>query len=388
MYKSSFLILVLILLLFISPILQFFLITDSFTVGTVIVASLINVIYPVIVNNLNINKRLFYILFYLFFFLILHSLILAVLNIEFDFYRAIGSILILLWLCISSYFISDLLLRISAESVRKIANNVFYVFLIIFVASRFNIVGSSVHDKPIFPFNEPSHFALFFLPFIYFKTLSGKNALLHLSIGLFLAILLQNMTLLIGVALLLLLVYRSKAILPLAGLFFLYIGYLNSDLTYFTERTELSLDSNNLSVLVFLQGWELAINGLIKSYGFGIGFQQLGIVKVPSEATYKINVLLGREANITDAGLTAAKIIAELGVFGILMILIYLKKFIYLALRISNYKDNRLIFICSIYLSFIIELFVRGIGYFNPTIVLVFMTIFLFTRLDNENNLR
>lgn len=387
MINSIFFLIILASLIFISPILQFFSITDSFTVGTIIVSSVINMIYPIVTNNLNISKKNFYIFFNVFFFLMVHSLILAFFNYEFDIYRAIGSILILLWISISCYFLGDLFLKISTNSLNKILNTCFYIFLVIFIASRFNIISSSIHEKPIFPFNEPSHFALFFLPFIYYKALSSKNPLLYFIIGITFSIILQNMTLLIGIILLLLLIYKAKAFLPLLGLVLLYIGYLNLDLTYFSERTELNLESNNLSVLVFLQGWELAINGLIKSYGFGIGFQQLGIINIPSEATYKIDILLGREANITDAGLTAAKLIAELGIFGIILIVAYLKQFVHLAFRITNYKDNRIIFLCSIYFSFIIELFVRGIGYFNPTIILILTSIFIFARFKDENRI-
>ena len=110
------------------------------------------------------------------------------------------------------------------------------------------------------------------------------------------------------------------------------------DLTYFSDRLKLTTDSDNLSVLVFVQGWQLAYNSLKETYGLGIGIQQLGFVKVETEAGDTIIRLLGRNVNDTDAGLTFGKIVSEFGLLGVFLIIIYLKYFYKIYIKISTIK--------------------------------------------------
>lgn len=258
-----------------------------------------------------------------------------------------------------------------------------------FVGSFFPSIQNINNTKPIIPYNEPSHYALFFMPFLYYKTFTAntQKKIIYIIIGGFIALFLKNFTLLVGVALCIILNFRKKSIIILVVTGLLMFFYL--DLTYFSDRLKLTTDSDNLSVLVFVQGWQLAYNSLKETYGLGIGIQQLGFVKVETEAGDTIIRLLGRNVNDTDAGLTFGKIVSEFGLLGVFLIIIYLKYFYKIYIKISTIKNKNILFACSIYFAFSLDIFIRGIGYFNTPFLLFFTAIFILKNyFKHENNLR
>jgi len=144
------------------------------------------------------------------------------------------------------------------------------------------------------------------------------------------------------------------------------------DASYFLSRLSLSLTSSNSSVLVFLSGWERAYLGFFDSFGFGVGFQEIGIVGPQGELQkilIKIHNNPGKGLNWNDGGSLAPKIITEFGLLGIMSILLYC----YFAIRIlmmfflNKIKESKNIFFFGAYLIFSIELFIRSVGYFSLT---------------------
>ena len=160
-----------------------------------------------------------------------------------------------------------------------------------------------------------------------------------------------------------------------------------SNTDYFTERANLSLESNNTTALVYLQGVDYAEKALTNTNGMGLGFQMMGTQK-SSEVTDKLISLVGSGdgggVNRLDGGFLAAKIITEFGVLGIGLLLIYLfsfcKSLLYLR-YITRYgigKENVYLSIShSIFCTFIVEIFVRGVGYFSPGVVIFLVSYFL-----------
>jgi hypothetical protein len=72
---------------------------------------------------------------------------------------------------------------------------------------------------------------------------------------------------------------------------------------------------------------------------------------------------------LRDGASLAAKVIAELGLLGIVLILLYLKHFIFISLKLikrSIIKPFELYF-SSVFVMYSIELFIRGTGYFSST---------------------
>jgi hypothetical protein len=129
-------------------------------------------------------------------------------------------------------------------------------------------------------------------------------------------------------------------------------------------------------MLAFLADWHEAYLNTIKTYGFGIGFQQLGILGERSFLKDLIFLASGAiEWDIKfESFLVAPKLISEFGIFSLIFFILYIKTFFkglsYLLESISlapskiNYKS--LLMVCF-FVSFAINLFIRGTGYFTPS---------------------
>jgi hypothetical protein len=207
----------------------------------------------------------------------------------------------------------------------------------------------------------------------------GRARLLIAVVGLALALGLQSLTLMVATLLALMLVARSAAVSALAGLGAAAIAAGAAG--YFIERLTFTPDSDNASVLVWLQGWESAAYALAQTSGLGIGFQQLGIVTVTGTVTDKILTLLGASLNDRDGGILAAKLVAEFGVFGIAALLAYCVAFArsFMKLRSCALAGGVLpaaaVFRLSAVVMLSIELFVRGIGYFSPATFFAYVAV-------------
>ena len=332
-------------------------------------------------------------IFFLFVFLMYLFLVLGIRN-EFNVKAVALIFLLIFFLFVAKYFSRKV---ISDNTFNK--KNTAYVFLTLVFFLTVSFMSDSYfskliyeRSKGVFPFGEPSNFSLFFGPFflLYFCQLSSnpKRFLVILAVA-SLAASVQSMTLLIYIVLALSLIIRLSLIsflifIPTSifGIFFI----LNDP--YFLTRIILSPDSDNLTVLVYLQGLFAAYNALIDTNGFGLGFQMLG-TQPPSEISYKIMTILnqgqgGIGLNRQDGGFVAAKLIAELGVLGIFLLLYYIFLFfcVFFKLRRVIYRHQRLeasylFSLVFIYASFV-EVFVRGTGYFSPSLFLFFVAFFVF----------
>jgi hypothetical protein len=145
------------------------------------------------------------------------------------------------------------------------------------------------------------------------------------------------------------------------------------DLSYYGERLYLSSESSNLSTLVFLQGWENAVHNFIETHGFGVGFQQFGIAGTTGEVTQRIaRMLNGSTINLMDGGTTGSKLIGEFGIMGVLLVAAFVVaagrgiRFIRAEQALPPARrDVRRIFFCSLIATYLFELFIRGVGYFD-----------------------
>ena len=155
---------------------------------------------------------------------------------------------------------------------------------------------------------------------------------------------------------------------------------------YFVERLDFSLFSNSISSLVYRQGWELAADAAYRTFGWGIGFQQLGFVAFFSPAADVLLQILLDDTNLRDGGFLAAKILSELGVFGALLLLAYFTSALRSALFLRKYAVSGATeattepaeffarsFICGVSLEFL----VRGLGYFSGSILIYISSIVL-----------
>jgi len=233
--------------------------------------------------------------------------------------------------------------------------------------------------KPAFFFNEPSHYALAFLPFLLLMCITSniRSRLICIISSVVLGLLYQSLTLLIGCALISVLtipIHKFLFLLMVCGLIAFIFGV---DADYYFQRVKLVDElSINLSNLVFFSGWERAVSSFYYSFGLGLGFQQFGIIEDQGEIMAIINMLThDANINVLDGGSVAPKLIGEFGIFGIIMIICYLRLFIKTFTRIraqiqtgKHYTANYyyLFSLCSV-IMYSIDLFVRGTGYFSST---------------------
>lgn len=236
-------------------------------------------------------------------------------------------------------------------------------------------------SKPTFPYTEPS-FLGFSMPAVLIFTMARSAVPIRVAVlGVFLALgyLLSNFTIIAACAL------AAIVTLPLswfaAGVGVILASLASLDLTYYTERLDFDwANSTNLSSLVYVQGWQMLQEALSRSFGLGVGFQQLGIVYTNVPASYRINMILGYDLNLQDGGFIFSKIVSEFGIVGLCIVASYLyvaaKSFI--ALRtlllrpaLSSSVSDGEVFAMACVTGYVIELMVRGTNYFTGTFVLM-----------------
>lgn len=249
--------------------------------------------------------------------------------------------------------------------------------------SKIDVFGTGL-AKPTFIYLEPSHFALVAAPFIsyYCLTTTKFKGMLVLFFVVFWAGYIQNFTMLLAALIAFILSTRRNLILSLstlllfASLLFMFID--EGSRSYFNDRLSFSSSSTNLSVLVLYQGWENAIKTLAQRSWLGGGFQQFGIVTLTGEAGIKIHQLLGFDINQFDGGSTAPKIIGEFGVFGLMMIIFYFISFIvsFRKIRSRSIESKKEIFASVVIITSVLEFFVRGVGYFSPSLFMLAVSVF------------
>lgn len=237
--------------------------------------------------------------------------------------------------------------------------------------------------KPVGLFSEPSHFALVLAPLLAYACVV-KIRFCRWMLGLFFAwgLAIQNLTTLLVVVLCVVLMAKLNWRIIFVP-FIIALGLVFIDVDYFLSRLIISSDSDNQSVLVLLQGWESALMMIDRTSGWGGGFQQFGFMDAVGDIGDKI-ALSGEDGlNRFDGGSTASKIVGEFGFFGVLFLFLYVIQFFRLIPLLRNvelsFESGGGVFLKVCFLTFFIELFVRGVGYFSPTCFLVLAAMMRFT---------
>ncbi len=231
--------------------------------------------------------------------------------------------------------------------------------------------------QPVFPFTEPSHFALVFAPLLAHACFSynGVRRYAWLAIGLALALALQSLSLVVVTILIagICLPWWQLATGIMAALSMIELF----DTKYYTDRLDFGAHTTNQSALVYLQGWELATDAFARTSGWGIGFQQLGLGTFNSPSADALFRLYRLEANLYDGGFVAAKMASEFGVFGLISIVFFTIFSARIAIslrrhiRLRSYIPDGTIFSLSIIVCYSIDMFVRGLGYFSASSTLL-----------------
>lgn len=269
--------------------------------------------------------------------------------------------------------------------VAKDLNRAYVIVAVVGIASLVfpvDVLSYAHFPKPVFPFSEPSHYALAYgqIAAMVFPFLSKRRRFLVIFIGFGLGALFPNLTILVT-ALLLLALVASYRLLLAAVLFIALVFYLNINseaafLNYITSRVGVG-GERNISGLVYLQGWQSIYSALSSTGLLGIGFQNLGNEPL-TDAGISIMAMNDDSAlNRSDGGFLLAKFVGEFGVIGLVVSAIYIyfvtKAFsVFRKLSKADFSPEvavTMIPVTVLYIS-IIEVLVRGVGYFSPSILI------------------
>lgn len=318
--------------------------------------------------------------------LFIHGVVVDLWYGDVNFGRLEGSCVALLIMMIAAYFIAQRLLAVTPRTLTRIAD---FAFLVLSIFGFSAVAGlpsvNNSFQKPVIVFSEPSHFSFVYLPVLIFTvaTTTRRRQFLYLSSGFFLGAALQNLTVLVGILGASCLILSRTQILLLLAAVALGAGVLALDLSYYTDRLLLSSDSDNLSTLVYLQGWQRAWLNIVETGGWGVGFQQFGFVGSLGDVLEKIvSISHGTALNLYDGGSTGSKLIAELGAVGVLLLMMFLRlvargaSFIRRAQSLPiKQRDVRSIFFYSFIIAYASEVLIRGTGYLSPSCTLVLASL-------------
>ncbi|EOY8403413.1 hypothetical protein V5K10_000260 [Enterobacter asburiae] len=383
------------MVIFLPSLLMIFFHQSSFTIG-IVISSLVIILSRALLNKKRMALKhsdvtILSLLVFSFLFIIVHFMLINVFYSDDlaqpDFSKFILSFFFAIIIAVAAYVVKN---SINDASNFDIHSTIVFLMAVILLngvisLSRIDFFNTGL-EKPTFLFQEPSHFALVCAPFlIYFSFANIRNNLrlgMLLVFGLWGAYI-QNFTMIVAV--MLAYIITAKHLLPAFIVFCIcaipvYV-FIESDLfIYYRERLDLSSDTNNLSALVLMQGWENAFLTL-RQCPLGAGFQQYGISTVYGDISNKIFAMINIYINQFDGGATAPKIIGEFGIFGIIIVATYLigwLKVFNSARRNRFTAGTKSLLFYSLYLASILEFFIRGAGYFTPGMFFLTVSILYF----------
>lgn len=373
---------------------------ESHALGLIIGLLPIAIISIISRNSFKISKALFFwILFLLYFVLISFYFSMNFYGTENYFSngaipRFILSFGFLICILLAALQLEDYVSKLNEYQFSKIVNRTYTFLLWVGFCSLPMHYFDVVSRKQMVVFSEPSHFALVFSPFYFYKIITSKNIYTHICMCLFLGFALQNMTLLFICLMGYLLSFKKYNFyfvflsIVSASTFIYVLIYFSESFAFITQRLALTSDSENLSVLILLSGYERAYLTLIDSNGLGVGFQQMGLVGPLGQIQESIKDIAGDYMNILDGGALLPKLVVEFGVSAILFILVYVFYFykVLNTVRLRKYKSPRDIFYHLTFLSLIVLLFVRATAYFTPSVFIFCVALIGLFRLKKEES--
>jgi len=323
---------------------------------------------------------------------------------------------ILLGVFLSSLIIFDYFNQTSFIKIVGFYKIVFFTLVVLGWISYFydiKLFNYFRYPNNVFPFQEPSHFALAIgnisLPLLVF-TGFFLNIFIILNL-ITLSLLFPSTVLLIYSFLGIIIFFFKKRINLLFKIliffsFLLFIFQINFDgelFDYFFYRVNPSLSSDqiyNMTNLTYKQGWEFIYINLINTNFLGIGFQMMGSNKMILGDIYRIILNIyptNYGQNLADGSFVMSKFITEYGFIAIIISFFYfmfILKFIIkfnskiskIGLRLTDddEKSKKIFFSELIIFSYFVNFFIRGINYFTPQLIVVFAAIILISHLQKK----
>lgn len=310
-----------------------------------------------------------------------------------EIYRSVLSIVLLYFTFLLGVLLFNYIYKINEEHLHSGIKFSYKLLLIILISSITLQELGLIQGKSMILFKEPSHFMLVYMPIllysVYFST--SKNRFFQLIINIMGFLLIENLIAFVGLGIIFtVLFWREKKII-LAVPFIVALPFVLPNIerfSYYIDRLSISIYSNNLSVLVWISGWERAYLSLFQSVGLGVGFQRMGFVGDKGIAMQKIfEIMNGQYINLYDGGSLAPKLVNELGFLGIIIVILYV---VYLIKVLNFLKSNKNkskidFFLSFVFIMFSIQIFFRGVGYFAPATLFFSSSVYWVSRVVVRN---
>lgn len=322
----------------------------------------------------------FYLGIFVFFFV--NFILGLVFNSNFNFFRFISSYLLLSLELFVAFVYGILLNNLSNKKLDLFLKNISISMLALGLIVCFYWTFFPHNAKEMIFFTEPSHYSVIFSPFIvYFIISSNKiKSFMFSMILLLVAAYIENLTLLFPVAIAVFILDKKIFIIS-TSIFVLLVSVIGAGFgDYISQRYGgvTSGESQNISSLVYLQGWDYIFSSIKQFNGLGIGFQQLGEIRINSDSQ-DILEYMGYPLNQNDGAFFFSKFFVEFGWIGLFVVIIILCDILLFSFKMSKFRTERQylnIFIGTTYLGFIIPLFVRNSSYFNAAIFIFIVAFF------------
>jgi len=305
-----------------------------------------------------------------------------------DLGRALAGLILLFLMLLASAAMAEILLNLPDN---RVDADIKSLAIVMFVVALIGLVGlgpppliGEAWRRPFFPFAEPAGFALPFCPIFIYACVraNARRRLALLVLGVAGLALLHTLTLVVAIGLAALVSLRKRQLIVFGAIAVVILAQL--DLTYYTDRLDFAEDSSNLSSLVYVQGWQMLLEGLENSDFLGLGFQQLGVLGTEVSAAQAIRAMRdGEDLNILDGGFVVAKLGAEFGVFGLFAVLVFLVRACksIMALRGVVRRGRRMasvdVLAHAVIVTFLIHLFIRSGGYFTGEVLVTLVALWI-----------
>jgi len=228
-------------------------------------------------------------------------------------------------------------------------------------------------------FNEPSHFGIYTMPlminFMLTEERVGSILIVMASYFICMIVFFSSIVFVSFVISGVLISTRSNmkwyvyAIPILIATIGVFVYLQNS--SYINSRLQFS-DTDNATALTLLSGYQRLTNIIGDGYFLGVGVQNFGSYPVESDAYYKLLLVDGR-SNTNDGGVSVAKIGSELGVFSIIIPIMCVQSIFHYLRAKDGWSSIGVAYAISI----LCEFFIRGVGYFSPTMIIGMSVILL-----------
>jgi hypothetical protein len=133
-------------------------------------------------------------------------------------------------------------------------------------------------------------------------------------------------------------------------------------------------ETENISSLVYVQGWQDAWFNFRRTHGIGLGLNLMGCGTLPDVSARSILALAGIELNSEDGSFLFAKVVSETGVAGIAFYIMAIWWWIQLERKVRRLNESAARWAvatqAALIFCFLASSFIRGSGYFEGGLLL------------------